>query len=52
MHQTGNRIIVLEKEDIRYPDLLRQIPEPPKQLYCIGNLELLKMPAGWFAEVQ
>ena len=46
MHQTGNRIIVLEKEDIRYPDLLRQIPEPPKQLYCIGNLELLKMPAA------
>lgn len=46
MHQTGNRIIVLEKEDIRYPDLMRQIPEPPKQLYCIGNLELLKMPAA------
>ena len=46
MHQTGNRIIVLEKEDIRYPDLLRQIPEPPKQLYCIGNLELLKIPAA------
>ena len=46
MHQTGNRIIVLEKEDIRYPDLQRQIPEPPKQLYCIGNLELLKMPAA------
>lgn len=37
---------MLEKEDIRYPDLLRQIPEPPKQLYCIGNLELLKMPAA------
>lgn len=37
---------MLEKEDIRYPDLLRQIPEPPKQLYCIGNVELLKMPAA------
>ena len=37
---------MLEKEDVRYPDLLRQIPEPPKQLYCIGNLELLKMPAA------
>ena len=37
---------MLEKEDIRYPDLLRQISEPPKRLYCIGNLELLKMPAA------
>ena len=25
-----------------YPDKLRDIPNPPKQLYCSGNLDLLK----------
>lgn len=34
----------IEKIDIEsevYPDKLRAIPNPPKQLYCSGNLELL-----------
>lgn len=46
MHETGNGIIVIEKKDPAYPDLLRQIPDPPQQLYCIGNVQLLKMPAA------
>jgi DNA processing protein len=35
-------IITIYKEDERYPDLLRQIADPPAQLYCRGNVELLK----------
>ncbi len=27
-----------------YPDLLRQIPDPPEVLFAMGNLELLKSP--------
>ena len=29
-------------EDERYPEQLRKIQNPPKQLYCVGNIELLK----------
>ena len=28
-------IIMIEKNDSRYPVILRQIPDPPTQLYCI-----------------
>ena len=37
-------IIIIEKEDQRYPEQLRLIPQPPERLYCIGDTELLKMP--------
>ena len=37
-------IIIIEKEDPRYPDQLRLIPQPPERLYCIGDTELLKLP--------
>ena len=39
-----NSIIMIEKCDSRYPDLLRQIPDPPQQLYGIGNPDLLNTP--------
>lgn len=32
---------IIKKDDERYPALLRQIADPPKQLYCRGNLALL-----------
>lgn len=28
--------------DIKYPRQLKELPNPPKQLYCKGNIELLK----------
>lgn len=31
-------------EDERYPQRLREIYQPPKVLYCMGNIELLKKP--------
>jgi len=34
-------ITVIDKEDERYPEMLRQIADPPKQLYCRGNIALL-----------
>lgn len=35
----------VDLESEAYPDLLRQIKDPPRQLYCIGDLNLLKLPA-------
>lgn len=31
----------IDYHDPRYPESLRQISMPPKQLYCMGNIELL-----------
>jgi DNA processing protein len=36
-----DRIITIYKEDERYPRLLAQITDPPKQLYCRGDVSLL-----------
>jgi DNA processing protein len=33
--------IVIYKEDAHYPNILRQISDPPNQLYCRGNMALL-----------
>lgn len=30
-------------DSVRYPDRLRHIPDPPAQLYCTGNTDLLGM---------
>lgn len=35
-------IIEISFEDSRYPDELKQIKNPPKKPYCIGNIDLLK----------
>ncbi len=31
----------IDKESVEYPAKLREIPDPPKQLYCTGNTGLL-----------
>ena len=36
-----SKIEKIDHESNEYPDKLREIPNPPKQLYCSGNLELL-----------
>ena len=33
---------IITIKDNKYPEQLRKIPNPPKQLYCEGNVELLK----------
>ena len=35
-------IKTINKEDEKYPESLRAISKPPKTLYAIGNIELLK----------
>lgn len=40
---SGN-IIIIEKNDGRYPQLLKTISDPPERLYCIGDIRLLEMP--------
>lgn len=37
---------ILELEDEEYPENLRKIQSPPKKLYCLGNIELLKSPCA------
>jgi len=34
-------IIKIQKEDKEYPEVLRKIKNPPKELYAMGNIELL-----------
>src|SRR3990167_7142442 len=36
-----DQIIKIDQKSKRFPQLLAQIADPPKQLYCRGNLELL-----------
>ena len=40
MNKCGN-IRIIKKEDKAYPELLRNIKDPPKELYCIGDIRLL-----------
>lgn len=35
-------IIEINQYDEEFPEILRIIQDPPKKLYCIGNIELLK----------
>ena len=35
-------IQIINIEDDEYPELLRRIARPPKQLYAEGNVKLLK----------
>lgn len=37
-------IIMIERNDGRYPQQLRMIADPPERLYCIGDVSLLEMP--------
>ena len=37
----GKKIIRIDKDSSEYPGQLKNIPNPPKQLYCCGNTELL-----------
>ena len=37
-----SKIEKIDYESNEYPDKLREIPNPPTQLYCSGNLDLLK----------
>lgn len=40
-----NETIKIDIESEEYPELLRQIPDPPRSLYCRGNPDLLKTKA-------
>lgn len=35
-----DKIVEVTIKDAKYPELLKHIPDPPKQLYCRGNLDL------------
>lgn len=37
-----NEIIKIDINSAEYPERLRNISNPPKQLYCMGNIELLQ----------
>lgn len=41
MLQSDYKILKISKADKNYPQLLSQITDPPKQLYCRGNVDLL-----------
>ena len=34
--------VKIDIDSVEYPEKLRSIPDPPRQLYCTGNRELLK----------
>lgn len=40
--ERGDKIEIITIEDTRYPDQLKNIKNPPKQLYMEGNIKLLK----------
>lgn len=40
-----NNIKILRKEDKDFPQILSEMEEPVKQLYCIGDTSLLKKPS-------
>lgn len=42
IYKEGDFIKIIKKEDNEYPEILRKIKKPPKQLYAEGNIELLK----------
>lgn len=35
------KTVRIDKESVEYPAALREIPDPPEQLYCTGNTDLL-----------
>ena len=37
-------IIQISTDDQRFPEHLRKIPDPPRLLYCIGNVDLMRVP--------
>lgn len=37
-----NKIQKIDKYSVEYPKMLKEINDPPQQLYCCGNLSLLK----------
>lgn len=39
--ETKNTIITISASDKRYPETLRAIHNPPKELYCLGDVSLL-----------
>jgi len=39
------RIRIINREDRAYPGRLLEIPDPPENLYCIGDLKLLEEPS-------
>lgn len=39
--RTIDKIVKIDNRSIEFPQKLREIPNPPKQLYCTGNTELL-----------
>lgn len=45
IHENENNIkeeiMVINQSSSYYPELLKNIDKPPKELYCIGNMELL-----------
>ena len=41
MNKSDN-IRIIKKEDKTYPKLLKNIPDPPEKLYCIGDVGLLE----------
>ncbi|RLA28021.1 MAG: DNA-protecting protein DprA [Gammaproteobacteria bacterium] len=43
LDEPQHHIIAAESDD--FPHLLRQIPDPPKQLYVVGNIDALHLPA-------
>ena len=40
-----DKIRIINKEDRNYPKKLKEIPDPPEKLYCIGDVKLLDMPS-------
>ncbi|MEK7125192.1 MAG: DNA-processing protein DprA [Patescibacteria group bacterium] len=45
MNRTASDSISIAQDHSQFPDYLRHIPNPPKLLYCRGNVELLRGPA-------
>jgi DNA processing protein len=43
LSEPQHHIIAAESDD--FPQLLRQIPDPPKHLYVVGNIDALHLPA-------
>jgi len=43
LKEPQHHIIAAESDD--FPQLLRQIPDPPAQLYVVGNIDALHLPA-------
>ena len=38
------KIVKITYEDKAYPDIIRNIKNPPKELYAIGDISLLRTP--------